>query len=92
MKPHLQKLYEQFAQQNVDLQHRTEALEQSRFQEMVASFSAGAFSLVVVLGALRFSQVSSRRLTGQNVHYVGFTSANENGEMQSLDVQAGAVD
>lgn len=53
---HMQQLYEE----NDELRHFTDSLENSRMQELVTAFSAGALSLVLVFAVVRASHSSMR--------------------------------
>lgn len=57
------------------------------------SFSAGALSLVVVLGVMRIIQGSSRSVRGASPsQYTGFARADETGLMHSLQVHSTSVE
>lgn len=53
---HMQQLYDE----NDELRHLTDNLENSRMQELVTAFSAGALSLVLVFAVVRASHSSMR--------------------------------
>jgi len=70
-KPQIQKLYDQFTEENLEMESLAKKLESSRTQEMLVSFSAGALSLLIVLALSRVFQ-STRTSSGQRQEYSGF--------------------
>lgn len=85
-KPQIQKLYDQFTEDNLEMESRAKNLESGRIQEMIVSFSAGALCLLVVLALSRAFQ-STRASSGQRQEYSGFEQ-----DARGVHVQADIVE
>lgn len=63
--PQSQLLYDESVQANIKLREMTKGMKNNRIQELVVSFAAGAFSLVVLFGCGRLARSTDQTSTSQ---------------------------